>query len=53
VGNEAFRRGVIIERCGAKGNVLKFLRPLIIDDQVLQEGVAIIGQSMQAVFCEK
>jgi diaminobutyrate-2-oxoglutarate transaminase len=42
----AFHDGLIIERCGAEGDVLKFQPPLVIDAGVLEEGLAIIRQSV-------
>jgi len=42
VARTAFERGVIIETCGIKKNVLKFLPALVIEDAVLDEGVDII-----------
>jgi diaminobutyrate-2-oxoglutarate transaminase len=42
VSHEAFRRGLIIETAGADSNVLKFLPPLVIEEEVLWEGLALI-----------
>jgi diaminobutyrate-2-oxoglutarate transaminase len=49
VAREAFARGLIIELCGAKNNVLKFLPPLMIDETVLQEGLEVINQSLKSL----
>ena len=46
---ESFKRGLIIETCGSTRNVLKFLPPLNIPHDVLQEGLAILEQSLAAV----
>ena len=50
IAREAFQRGLLIELCGAKHNVLKFLPPLVIEDSVLEEGLEILDQSIQAVM---
>lgn len=47
---EAFERGLILELCGAKNNVLKFLPPLTIDESTLEEGLGIIDQCFKAVL---
>ncbi len=49
ISREAFDRGVILERCGAQENVLKFLPPLIISDELLEDGLERVEQSIQAV----
>ena len=42
VARAAFNRGVIIESCGIKKNVLKFLPALVIEDSVLDQGIDIL-----------
>ncbi len=49
IAREAFNRGLIIERCGATDNVLKFLPPLVIEDEVLKAGLGIMEQSIKSV----
>ena len=49
VARGAFDRGLVIELCGAKRNVLKFLPPLIIESDVMEEGLDIIEQSIRSV----
>jgi diaminobutyrate-2-oxoglutarate transaminase len=44
---EAFDRGLVIELCGAKRNVIKILPPLTIDDAVLAEGLEVIHKSIE------
>jgi diaminobutyrate-2-oxoglutarate transaminase len=39
-----FRRGLIIETSGAHDEVVKVLAPLVIDDEVLEEGLNILEQ---------
>lgn len=51
VGREAFQRGLIIERCGAQDTVLKFLPPLVIEDDVLHAGLQIVNDSIAAQLC--
>ncbi len=47
---EAFKNGVVIELAGAQDNVLKFLPPLIIEEEILREGLQIIDQSIENVI---
>jgi diaminobutyrate-2-oxoglutarate transaminase len=49
VSAEAFERGLVIELAGAKDDVLKFLPPLIIEEELLTEGMDIIDKSIEAV----
>src|SRR5262249_30981018 len=50
VAREAFNRGLIIELCGAKNNVLKFIPPLTIEEEVLQEGLDVIDRSIRSAL---
>jgi diaminobutyrate-2-oxoglutarate transaminase len=43
---ECFQRGLIIETAGVNAQVLKFLPPLIIEEELLQEGLAIIDEAL-------
>ncbi|MEJ7929471.1 4-aminobutyrate--2-oxoglutarate transaminase [Ramlibacter sp. AN1015] len=43
---EAARRGLILLTCGTYGNVVRILVPLTASDAVLDEGLAIIGASL-------
>ncbi len=47
---EAFARGLIIEICGSRKNVLKFLPSLTIDERTLEEGIAIVRDAIQAAL---
>ncbi len=47
---EAYRRGLIIETSGAEDQVLKFLPPLTIEDEILEEGLEIVRESCRAVM---
>lgn len=49
VASEAFARKLVIERCGPKGNVLKFLPPLVIGEADLMHGVDIVAASVESV----
>jgi 4-aminobutyrate aminotransferase/(S)-3-amino-2-methylpropionate transaminase len=44
-----FDRGLIILACGTYGNVLRFLMPLVITDEQLQQGLAIINDGFAAI----
>jgi diaminobutyrate-2-oxoglutarate transaminase len=50
---EAFDRGLIIELAGASNDVLKFLPPLLIDEELLLKGLDIIDESIAAVLEKK
>lgn len=50
VSREAFRRKLVIELAGADDQVLKFLPPLVTEDEVLRRGVAIVDESISAVL---
>jgi diaminobutyrate-2-oxoglutarate transaminase len=43
----AFEKGLIIETAGADSSILKFLAPLIIDPDLLNEGLEIIKESVR------
>ena len=53
IAQEAFHRGLVIELCGAREQVLKCLPPLVIEEAVLKEGIHIIDQSIQSVLSKK
>jgi diaminobutyrate-2-oxoglutarate transaminase len=46
VSREAFDNGLVIETAGAQSQVLKFLPPLVIEEDLLPEGLAIIEPSI-------
>jgi len=46
---EASKRGLILLTCGTYGNVIRVLVPLTASDAILDEGLAIIAASMDAV----
>ncbi|MDZ7668133.1 MAG: diaminobutyrate--2-oxoglutarate transaminase [Gammaproteobacteria bacterium] len=47
---EAFERGLIIETAGADDEVLKFLPPLVIEEDLLREGFDVVDQALGAVL---
>ena len=44
-----FERGLIILACGSHGNIIRFLMPLVISDEQLQQGLAIIDDGFAAI----
>ena len=46
---EATKRGLILLTCGTYGNVVRILVPLTASDAVLDEGLAIIAASIDAL----
>jgi diaminobutyrate-2-oxoglutarate transaminase len=50
VSRESFCRGLIIELAGAEHSVLKFLPPLIIEENLLVKGLDIIEESIVALM---
>ena len=40
--SESFNNGLVIETAGSEGNVIKFLGPLIISEELINEGFAIL-----------
>ncbi len=48
VREEALKRGLILLTCGVYGNVIRFLAPLTIPDQVFDEALDIIEDSIRA-----
>lgn len=39
---EAYARGLIVLKCGIRGNVFRFLPPLTISDELIDEGLSIL-----------
>lgn len=48
VREEALKRGLIILTCGVFGNVIRFLAPLTIQDEVFDEGLDILEAAIKA-----
>jgi len=53
IAREAFERGLIIELAGAEDNVIKFLPPLVIEEEVLRRGLDILEESIAAMLERK
>lgn len=51
--SRAFNNGLVIETAGSEGQVIKFLGPLIISEALIEEGFAILEESMRAVLAQK
>ncbi len=49
----AFEEGLIIETCGSDGQVVKFLPPLLIDENLLKEGLRRFETAIARVVTEK
>ena len=45
---EAFERGLVLLSCGLYGNVIRLLPPLTISDEELEEGLALLEESLAA-----
>ena len=50
ISSAAFERGLVIELAGANDDVVKFLPPLIIEEELLRKGLAIVDQAIEAVI---
>ena len=48
VRDEAMERGLILLTCGVYGNVIRFLSPITIEDEVFAEALDILGDSLRA-----
>ena len=46
---EAARRGLILLSCGSHGNVIRILVPLTASDTLIDEGLAVLADSFDAV----
>jgi len=45
----AYEHGLILVKAGRCGNVLRFLPPLVIGDEELDEGLAVLAEALEAV----
>lgn len=50
VASEAFRRGMVLETCGATGSVLKLMPPINIDQHSLARGLDLLEESLAFVL---
>ncbi len=53
ISSAAFKRGLVIETAGAEGNVLKFLCPLVIEEELLREGLDIVEDAIEDLWATK
>lgn len=44
----AAENGVIVLTCGTYGNVIRFLPPLVISDELLKEGLGVVAEAMKS-----
>jgi diaminobutyrate-2-oxoglutarate transaminase len=49
----AFERGLVLETSGAESTVVKLMPPLVIDDDLLEEGLQILARSLEAVVAAR
>jgi diaminobutyrate-2-oxoglutarate transaminase len=50
VSRHAFTRGLVMELCGPRDNVLKLIPPLVIPDELLEEGLSIMAAALQSAI---
>ncbi|MCV3213047.1 diaminobutyrate--2-oxoglutarate transaminase [Plectonema radiosum NIES-515] len=50
IARKAFEKGLVIETCGSKGQVIKCLSPLTISEQELEQGLNILENCFTAAF---
>ncbi len=46
----AEKRGLILLSCGTSANVVRLLAPLTIQDSILEEGLALLADSLREAF---
>ena len=44
----ARRAGVVLLTCGTYGNVVRFLPPLVISEELLREGLGVVSEALAA-----
>lgn len=47
--NYCYEKGLIILACGSHGNVIRFMMPLVITDDQLQQGIDILSDGLSAI----
>ena len=47
--NHCFEKGLVLLSCGTYGNVIRNLMPVVITDEQLDRGIAIMREGFQAV----
>lgn len=53
ISKAAFAEGLLIETAGSNGQVLKFLPPLIIEEELLREGITIIDKVIDTYLTQR
>ncbi len=53
ISRAAFEKGLLIETAGSDGQVLKFLPPLIIEEEMLREGISLIDGVIENYLKER
>ena len=53
ISEEAFNKGVVIELSGADDDVVKFLPSLLIEEDILREGLQVIDQAIGDLLARK
>jgi diaminobutyrate-2-oxoglutarate transaminase len=53
ISERCFEKGLVIELAGADDQVIKFLPPLVIDEETLLKGISIVDQSIGEIFEER
>lgn len=53
ISERCFEKGLVIELAGADDQVVKFLPPLVIDEETLLKGISIVEQSIGQIFEER
>ncbi|MFQ5382458.1 MAG: diaminobutyrate--2-oxoglutarate transaminase [Dehalococcoidia bacterium] len=49
----AFERGLVLETSGPESTVVKVMPPLVIEDDLLEDGLQILAQSLEAVIAAR
>jgi diaminobutyrate-2-oxoglutarate transaminase len=49
----SFKENLIVETCGSNGQVVKFLPPLVIDEETLKEGLKRFETAVDKLFADK
>lgn len=50
ISQECFNHGLVIELAGAKDDVIKFLPPLVIEEELLVKGLDILSEAISAIM---
>ncbi|MBU1168003.1 MAG: diaminobutyrate--2-oxoglutarate transaminase [Proteobacteria bacterium] len=53
ISERCFEKGLVIELSGAESQVVKFLPPLIIDEETLVKGISIVEEAVDEIMEEK